>query len=138
MPVVAVVAAGNMGAAVGRRLTESGVEVLTVLAGRRAASVARAEAAGMTDVPLAGLAAAEVVLSILPPGQALSFARQMVPVTYPLLTMSGQVPNLYRDIARYPAMFLIDREGRLQTAPGPDQPFEEVQAAVDRLLKTGS
>ena len=64
--------------------------------------------------------------------------RQMVPVTYPLLTMSGQVPNLYRDIARYPAMFLIDREGRLQPAPGPDQPFEEVQAAVDRLLKTGS
>jgi peroxiredoxin len=64
--------------------------------------------------------------------------RQMVPVTYPLLTMSGQVPNLYRDIARYPAIFLIDREGRLQPAPGPDQPFEEVQAAVDRLLKIGS
>ena len=64
--------------------------------------------------------------------------RQMVPVTYPLLTMSGQVPSLYRDIARYPALFLIDRQGRLQPAPGPDQPFEEVQAAVDRLLKAGS
>jgi thiol-disulfide isomerase/thioredoxin len=64
--------------------------------------------------------------------------RQLVPVTYPLLTMSGQVPNLYRDIARYPATFLIDRQGRLQPAPGPDQPFEELQAAVDHLLKTGS
>ncbi len=64
--------------------------------------------------------------------------RELVPVTYPLLTMNGEVPNLYRDIARYPAMFLIDREGRLQPAPGPDQPFEELQSAVDRLLKPGS
>ncbi len=80
VPVVAVVAAGNMGAAVGGRLTEHGVKVLTVLAGRGAASVARAEAAGMTDVPLEGLGAAELILSILPPGQAVSFARQMAPV----------------------------------------------------------
>src|SRR6516162_11517180 len=57
--------------------------------------------------------------------------RQVVPVSYPLLTMSGQVPNLYRDIARYPATFLIDRQGRLQPAPRPDQTFEELQAAVD-------
>ena len=64
--------------------------------------------------------------------------RQIVPVTYPLLTTSGDVPNLYRDIARYPATFLIDRQGRLQPAPGPDHPFEELQAAVDRLLKAGS
>jgi peroxiredoxin len=63
--------------------------------------------------------------------------RQLVPVTYPLLTVSGQVPNLYRDIARYPATFLIDRQGRLQPAPRPDQTFEELQAAVDHLLKTG-
>ncbi len=64
--------------------------------------------------------------------------RQIVPVTYPLLTMSGQVPNLYRDIARYPATFLVDRQGHLQPAPGPDQPFEQLQAAVERLLKEGS
>jgi peroxiredoxin len=64
--------------------------------------------------------------------------RQIVPVTYPLLTTSGDVPSLYRDIARYPATFLIDRQGRLQPAPGPDHPFEELQAAVERLLKAGS
>ena len=64
--------------------------------------------------------------------------RQIVPVTYPLLTTSGDVPSLYRDIARYPATFLIDRQGRLQPAPGPDQPFEELQAAVQRLLNAGS
>jgi len=64
--------------------------------------------------------------------------RQMVPVTYPLLTMGGQVPNLYRDIARYPATFLIDRQGQLQPAPGPDRPFAELQATVERLLREGS
>src|SRR5215470_11302349 len=57
-----------------------------------------------------------------------------VPVTYPLLTLSGTVPSIYRDIARYPAIFLIDRQGRLQPAPGPDQPFQNVEAAVDGLL----
>ncbi|MFI5058944.1 MAG: TlpA family protein disulfide reductase [Candidatus Acidiferrales bacterium] len=63
---------------------------------------------------------------------------EQVPVSYPLLTHSGEVPNLYRDIARYPAIFLIDRRGRLQPAPGPDQPFEKVEAAVEALLNSGS
>jgi thiol-disulfide isomerase/thioredoxin len=62
---------------------------------------------------------------------------QQVPVSYPLLTLNGEVPSIYRDIARYPAIFLIDRRGRLQPAPGPDQPFEKVEAAVDALLKSG-
>ena len=61
-----------------------------------------------------------------------------VPVSYPLLTVSGKIPELYRDIARYPAIFLIDRQGRLQPAPGPDQPFAKVETAVDALLATGS
>jgi peroxiredoxin len=61
------------------------------------------------------------------------FAAQF-PVSYPLLTVRGDVPGLYRDIARYPATFLIDRKGRLQPAPGPDQPFEKVEEAVNALL----
>ena len=80
IPVVAIVAPGNMGSAVGRRLTENGVRVLTTLAGRGAASVGRASAAGMTDVPLDRLTGAEIVLSILPPAHALSFAEQMAPL----------------------------------------------------------
>jgi len=63
---------------------------------------------------------------------------EQVPVSYPLLTLNGQVPNLYRDIARYPAIFLIDRQGRLQPAPGPDQPFEKLEAVVDALLNSSS
>jgi thiol-disulfide isomerase/thioredoxin len=63
---------------------------------------------------------------------------EQVPVSYPLLTLRGQVPSFYRDIARYPAIFLIDRQGRLQPAPSPDQPFEKVEAAVMVLLNGGS
>jgi cytochrome c biogenesis protein CcmG/thiol:disulfide interchange protein DsbE len=59
-----------------------------------------------------------------------------VPVTYPLLTTSG-VPTFYREIARYPAIFLIDRKGRLQPAPGQGQAFERVEDAVGALLSEG-
>jgi len=62
---------------------------------------------------------------------------EQVPVSYPLLTLRGEVPNFYRDIARYPAIFLVDRQGKLQPAPGPDQPFANVEAAVDALLNKG-
>jgi thiol-disulfide isomerase/thioredoxin len=60
---------------------------------------------------------------------------EQVPVSYPLLTIKGNVPNLYRDIARYPAIFLIDRRGRLQPAPGPDRPFEDLVATIVALLR---
>lgn len=63
---------------------------------------------------------------------------QQVPVTYPLLTTAGNVPGLYRDIARFPATFLIDRQGRLHPAPGPEQPFSTLQTAVEQLLNVGS
>jgi thiol-disulfide isomerase/thioredoxin len=63
---------------------------------------------------------------------------EQVPVSYPLLTVQGEVPKLYRDIVRYPAIFLVDRNGQLQPAPGPDQPFEKLEAAVDVLLNGGS
>jgi len=64
--------------------------------------------------------------------------QDQVQVSYPLLTHAGNVPDLYRDIAKYPAIFLIDRQGRLQPAPSPDEPFEKLQASVDALLKSGS
>jgi peroxiredoxin len=57
-----------------------------------------------------------------------------VPVSYPLLTLEGQVPSLYRDIVRYPATFLIDRKGELEPAPDPEQSFDKLVSAVDSLL----
>jgi len=65
------------------------------------------------------------------------FAEDVV-VSYPLLTVSGQVPELYSQTARYPANFLIDRNGLLHEAPSADRPFAELEAAVDALLAAGA
>ena len=50
-----------------------------------------------------------------------------VPVSYPLLTMTEGVPNFYRDVARYPALFLVDRDGQLQPLSGPEESFTSVE-----------
>jgi putative dehydrogenase len=79
-PTVAIIAPGNMGAAVARRLTENKVTVLTSLTGRSEASVARAREAGMIAVGDAQLTEADFLLSIVPPGDALALARRLAPV----------------------------------------------------------
>jgi putative dehydrogenase len=78
-PIVTVIAPGMMGSAVAKRLTASGVEVRTSLTGRSAATAARAKAAGMTDASDAGLAEADFILSIVPPGEALALAERLAP-----------------------------------------------------------
>jgi len=78
-PTVAIVAPGNMGAGVARRLAEHKVMVLTSLAGRSAASAERARDAGMIAVGDARLAEADFILSIVPPGEALALARRLAP-----------------------------------------------------------
>ncbi len=80
IPTVAIIAPGNMGSAVGRRLTENKVKVLTLLAGRSAASATRASAAGMAAVADAQLTEADFLLSIVPPGDALALAKRLAPV----------------------------------------------------------
>jgi L-threonate 2-dehydrogenase len=79
-PVVAVIAPGAMGAAVGRRLADRGVKVLTSLSGRSPATVARARDAGMVTASEAEIAACDFLLSILPPGDALSLAERFAPM----------------------------------------------------------
>ncbi len=78
-PVVAIVAPGAMGAAVGKRLVDNGLKVLTSLQGRSEATVARAKAAGMADADDKEIAAADFILSILPPGDALALAERFAP-----------------------------------------------------------
>ena len=74
-PVLAIVAPGAMGSAIGGRLTQNSIEVLTMLDGRSAQSVERAQAAGMIGVSLDELVRADIFLSIVPPGVALSVAQ---------------------------------------------------------------
>jgi 3-hydroxyisobutyrate dehydrogenase-like beta-hydroxyacid dehydrogenase len=76
---IALIAPGAMGSAVGQRLHDDGHVVTTWLDGRSAASRARAEAAGMAPVPLARIAEADFILSILPPSEALSLATSLAP-----------------------------------------------------------
>jgi 3-hydroxyisobutyrate dehydrogenase-like beta-hydroxyacid dehydrogenase len=78
-PIVAVIAPGMMGSAVARCLTVKGLEVRTALEGRGPETLARAKAAGMTGASDDGIAACDIVLSILPPGSALALAEKLAP-----------------------------------------------------------
>jgi putative dehydrogenase len=78
-PVVAVIAPGMMGAAVGKRLVDNGVKVLTSLTGRSAETATRAKAAGMAAAGDEEIAASDFILSILPPGDAVALAERFQP-----------------------------------------------------------
>jgi 3-hydroxyisobutyrate dehydrogenase-like beta-hydroxyacid dehydrogenase len=78
-PVVAVIAPGMMGAAVGKRLVDNGVKVLTSLKGRSAETATRAKAAGMAVAGDEEIAACDFILSILPPGDAVALAERFQP-----------------------------------------------------------
>lgn len=68
-----------------------------------------------------------------------AFREDEVPVDYPLLLPGAAaddeaLPDIYTQTARYPANFLIDREGLLHPAPSTDRPFADLESAVSRLL----
>jgi putative dehydrogenase len=79
-PVVAVIGAGTMGSGVGQRLVERGLKVVTALADRSEASVKRARAAGMISVTEQRMADSDLVLSIVPPGNAMAVAQRFAPL----------------------------------------------------------
>ena len=77
--VIAILAPGAMGSAVGRRLVEHGALVLTSLSGRSAATRGRAQAAGMLEADDDRIAGADLILSILPPAEAAGLAQRLAP-----------------------------------------------------------
>ena len=78
-PTVAIIAPGNMGAAIGARLVENGLTVLTSLEGRSPASAQRAKDAGLRAANESEIAGADIILSIVPPGDALALAERLAP-----------------------------------------------------------
>ncbi len=82
-PLVAVIAPGMMGAAVGKRLVDHGLKVLTSLQGRSAETSARAKAAGMVAASDEEIAATDFILSILPPGDAVALAQRFAASSTP-------------------------------------------------------
>src|SRR5262245_3440958 len=87
-PTVAIIAPGSMGAGIGRRLTENKVTVLTSLTGRSEASAKRAHGADTQPADDRALVEADFLLSIIPPGDALTLARRLVPI----LTAANKKP----------------------------------------------
>jgi len=76
---IAVIAPGEMGAAIGQRLHERGARVITSLLGRSPASARRAERAGMAAVSDAEIAKADIILSVVPPKDAAGLAQRLKP-----------------------------------------------------------
>ena len=94
---------GEMGAAVGRGLTEQGHTVLWVSEGRSPATAQRAEAAGLTDAGSLGalLGRAEVVLSVCPPQAAQAVAADVAKGGFSGLFMDANAiaPRTVRAVA---------------------------------------
>lgn len=87
---VAILSPGEMGAAVGKVFAENGFSVITTLDGRSGPTRERALASGFQDAgSLADVvAAADIVLSILPPASALAQAE----ATASAMTETGKTP----------------------------------------------
>src|SRR5512139_151133 len=76
-PSIAILAPGAMGSAVARRLSEHGVRVLTSLEGRSEATAKRAAEAGMIAAEDSEIAGADIILSIVPPAEAVALAERL-------------------------------------------------------------
>jgi 3-hydroxyisobutyrate dehydrogenase-like beta-hydroxyacid dehydrogenase len=101
-PIVSIIAPGNMGAGIGRRLTENKVTVLTSLTGRSEDSAKRAREAGMQAAEDRALAEADFLMSIIPPGEALALAQRLAP----LLSAANRKPVYVECNAVSPATVL--------------------------------
>lgn len=88
---VAIPLAGEMGAGIGGVLTRNGLRVVTRTEGRSADTHRRAAAAGMESTDHAGLAAADVILSIVPPSLALETVTMLAP------HLDRKAPPIYVD-----------------------------------------
>jgi 3-hydroxyisobutyrate dehydrogenase-like beta-hydroxyacid dehydrogenase len=77
--VIAIIGAGEMGAAIGRRLREGGARVLISLSGRSAASVDRVQRAGLEGIRDDHLLTegTDCILSIVPPAAAIEVAERL-------------------------------------------------------------
>lgn len=80
MTTIAIIGAGAMGSGIARVLSANGCTVPTLLDGRSDATLSRARAAGMREANLEGIAAAELIVSIVPPAQAESVIETLAPV----------------------------------------------------------
>jgi hypothetical protein len=97
---VGVLSAGAMGSAVGAAYRAGGARVVTTAAGRSARTAERAAAAGLELLPdlAAVVDASDLVLSIVPPGQARATARSLAGARL-LVEANAVGPQTVREMA---------------------------------------
>src|ERR1700722_635085 len=106
-PDVVVIAMGEMGSGIARRLHERGARIRTSLKGRSAASAARAQRASAEsfDDDRALLDGADFMLSVVPPGEARALARRLAPALQAVarkpvyVDCNAVAPQTARDVA---------------------------------------
>ena len=98
MPRVAVLHPGEMGAAIGAALVETGIDVRWRPEGRSAETRRRAEAAGLT--PTDDVRDCDVLLSVCPPGHAIDVAESVAGFTGLYVDANAVSPATAADVAR--------------------------------------
>ncbi|MGO6665690.1 NAD(P)-dependent oxidoreductase [Rhizobium ruizarguesonis] len=105
MPNFAIIGSGAMGSAVAKRLIDHGATVLTYLEGRSGQTVARAKAAGMMPVGRQELTKAGLILSIVPPAEAIKVAEfvadisSRMPAPPPFIDLNAIAPKTMQALA---------------------------------------
>jgi len=124
-PVIAIIGAGEMGAAVGRRLREAGARILISLNGRSATSADRIRRAGLevvhNDRRLTD--GVDYILSVVPPGAAVEVAERLrIPLRTPrrpllFVDCNAIAPTTMRRIERLLEPFLVIDAGIIGGSP---------------------
>ncbi|WP_434734651.1 DUF1932 domain-containing protein (plasmid) [Rhizobium sp. YTUHZ044] len=104
MPSFAIIGAGAMGSAVAKRLIEHGATVLTCLDGRSEQTIVRAKTTGMVPVGRQELTEAELILSIVPPAEALIVAELVADISArtpapPFIDLNAIAPKTMQTLA---------------------------------------
>lgn len=105
MPTIAIIGSGAMGSAVARQVIAHGGTVLTYLEGRSEQTIARAKAAGMVPVGRQELTKAELILSIVPPAEAIKVAEfvaeisSKLPAPPPFIDLNAIAPKTMQALA---------------------------------------
>ncbi|MBX4910066.1 MULTISPECIES: NAD(P)-dependent oxidoreductase [Rhizobium] len=104
MPSFAIIGAGAMGSAVAKRLIEHGATVLTCLDGRSEQTIVRAKTTGMVPVGRQELTEAELILSIVPPAEALRVAELVADISArtpapPFIDLNAIAPKTMQTLA---------------------------------------
>jgi 3-hydroxyisobutyrate dehydrogenase-like beta-hydroxyacid dehydrogenase len=133
-----------MGSAIAKRLIEHGSTVLTPLEGRSERTVARAKAAGMLPASRQDLLKADLILSIVPPAEAVAVAEMIAGLPSsaqglpPFIDCNAIAPRTMQEIAlRFPGGNAEVLDGAIIGGPPqPERSGPTIYVSGDALERT--